>query len=385
MGITMSRYIVALGATLVVIGAAPTQAAQITYTDAACSSFAVTGAAPNFTLTCSKLACSLSASPASPLSPLTAATTLTTACSPSGNYTYAWSKSPGNDARCPPAPVPATSTNNISGTGQAVAGCVYQVDVNGGANGNGVATISLDWTANAPPPAAAPTGCGITANPASLPTLGGAVTLTASCGGGGAPTSYDWTGFGIAANTTVASQSTNITATTAFTVTPRNAGGAGNTAGVTVSVAAAGGGAISCTGFTTTRLVDLDWGTPTRLLTSMSPSDAIVVRFTTGSTISPANNLPKITGAEWGTAPSQRTATLSDKACDFGGGLAAGASGTGQSITLPFSVGPNNTFYYPGLSTNTTYYVNVKNPPNSTCLANAACDMFFELQKPPGL
>ncbi len=172
------------------------------------------------------------------------------------------------------------------------------------------------------------------------------------------------------------------TAGTAFTVQVTAQSNGGGTGGNT------GGGVGSCAGFTSTRVLVLDWNNPTRVFTSSAggfgANDAVVVQFTTGPNPSPAGNLPKIVAAEYVSAPSGRIATLSDKACDFGSGLAMGAVTVNgaTTVTMPFSVGPNNTGYYASLQPSTTYYINIKNAPGSTCGLSGSCDMYVDLLKP---
>ena len=63
-----------------------------------------------------------------------------------------------------------------------------------------------------------------------------------------------------------------------------------------------------------------------------------------------------------------------------------GAYTESNSLTLIIAVGTGSGFgYYPVLKTNTTYYLNIKNSPNSTCAQNNSCDMFIDLVKPGGL
>src|ERR1022692_5320171 len=60
--ISRASAVLACGAmvlTSAVFVAAPSQAANITFSDPNCSSFSVTGSAPNFTLVCATLACSI--------------------------------------------------------------------------------------------------------------------------------------------------------------------------------------------------------------------------------------------------------------------------------------------------------------------------------------
>ncbi len=234
-----------------------------------------------------------------------------------------------------------------------------------------------------------PSGCSIggptTARASTL------VTLTMNCGGGAA-TNWTWKANGVAIPSANAqTYSTTFTATTTFEATASNADGPSAPASKTVTLDTStppvtGGGSISCPGFADTKVIDMTWSSPTRMLTSgFGPNDALVVRFTTGTVNSPINNLPKLVAAEYGSPPSDRRATLSDTACDFGTGLSLGASVAANTITSIFSVGPNNTFYYPALSQSKTYYLNIKNGPASTCAASGSCNMYVELLKPGGL
>src|SRR5262249_15910391 len=102
----------------------------------------------------------------------------------------------------------------------------------------GTASVNVTWSSTPP---AAPSGCTLVANPPSLAAAGN-VTLTANCTGGGAPTSYAWTGAGVVTPTASSSQIVNVTTTTTFSVTPSNAGGNGNTANGQVSGGGGGGG-----------------------------------------------------------------------------------------------------------------------------------------------
>lgn len=129
----------------------------------------------------------------------------------------------------------------------------------------------------------------------------------------------------------------------------------------------------------------MPWPTPSRLYQTMGADDAIVIQFTTGSTSS-SGSLPRIAAGEYGSPPSPRLATLSPKQCDFGPQPTVGAAGEGNSVTMVFALGTGSGFgYYPVLALNTTYYLNVKNSPSSTCRTNGSCDMFVDLVKPGGL
>jgi hypothetical protein len=121
------------------------------------------------------------------------------------------------------------------------------------------------------------------------------------------------------------------------------------------------------------------------MFATMGINTAIVVVFTTGS-VSTTSSLPRVAGAEYNSSPSTRIARLSSTPCDFTTQPVPGANIEGNSVTATFAILPGSGFnYYPRLSTNTTYYVNVKNATSPTCEGSGVCDMFFDLIKPGGL
>jgi hypothetical protein len=137
-------------------------------------------------------------------------------------------------------------------------------------------------------------------------------------------------------------------------------------------------GTFNIPGCDTTRVVELTWPISVRLIVPMSFRDGIIVRFTTGNRFTQPNNLCKVSGAEFNSSPRPRIAALSNVPGDFSNILGGGAAGKGNSLSFPFSVGPNASGgYYPSLAKNTTYYVNVKNDPTGT--DSNPCDMFFDL------
>ena len=157
-------------------------------------------------------------------------------------------------------------------------------------------------------------------------------------------------------------------------------------------------GGISCTGFNRTLVLDENWNNPVRLFTSSAggfgPNDALVVRFTTGPNTNPwtsgstSGKKGGIGGAEYGSQPSFRVATLSASPCDFGNGMfPPGTQVLNQNtIGLSYSVGGNHIAgYYAVLQPSTTYYFNVKNSPASTCSGDGNCNMFIDFSKPDGL
>jgi hypothetical protein len=130
-------------------------------------------------------------------------------------------------------------------------------------------------------------------------------------------------------------------------------------------------------------MLAMNWSNPVTLTTSMGPTDVIVVQFTTGAGTN-ANQFGNIAGAEYASNTSQRIFALSTNRCDFSAGLGMGAAGAGTTVTAPFSVGPNNSGFYPALLPNTVYYLNVKNAENPGCAASGVCNMYFQLHRPPG-
>jgi len=148
----------------------------------------------------------------------------------------------------------------------------------------------------------------------------------------------------------------------------------------------------NCSTFTARRDLTLNWASPTRLFSSsvggFNPNDVLVIAFTTGSVSSPDNNLPHIAVAEFVDGPSTRVAVLSTVPCDFTTGIAGypGSFSNGSTVTISFAVGTGANFgYYPKLSTNTTYYMNVKNDANSSCFFTGSCNVAVDLVKPGGM
>jgi hypothetical protein len=282
---------------------------------------------------------------------------------------------------------------------------------------NGNTTLTCVPISTTPPPVGAPTGCvatinGTTLTTVSLTSAGGQATLLVSCASPTSGITYNWSKNGVLGassssqfNETFPANTTTIPITTSYQVKA-----CVNTACVTVptnpltvTVAAGGGGGGggggnppppngwngSCNGFNKTVVLDLNWAAPSRVSSGgFGPNDVIVARFTTGNLDSASNNLPRLSGAEFGSPPSARFAVLSDTPCDFSPAQKQqGAVSAGNSVQVPFAVGlGNNWGFYPILQKNTTYYFNVKNlSPTESCSNQGICDMFIELSKPSGL
>jgi hypothetical protein len=392
------RYLIA-AFTLALAFIAPSisSAATLTFTSAACSDFTVSSSGGNVTLTCVPVVgpvCTLAASTPNPV--INTPVTLTAACTGgAGGYTYAWQ---GLSTGCTTAV--CTDTQSTAGAK------IYTVTATSGANQGPPASALVNWVAQAASP---PTGCTLTANPTSLPTGGGAVTLTAACSGGGAPTSFAWSGGSVTQLTTTGTQSTNVTATTTFTVTPSNSAGSGNTASATVTVAgSSGGGGSFCDQYKNVIYLDVPWGgvADTRSAGSnFLPNGVLVARFTVPATwVNSPGSVGKVQAAEYGDPPTYRQASLSSSACDFRG-AATGRydqyfrDTTGQqpyplqwafgnTAVAEFTV-TGNALFRPQLTPGKMYYYNVRNwnpygngGTGSISCGGASCNVIISINTP---
>ena len=379
--ISRASAVLACGAMVfasVVFVAAPSQAAQITFNDPNCSSFSVTGTAPNFTLVCATLACSIAANPSSPTP--TQNVQLTANCSPAATSVN-WSLVTVGTG-CP-AGSATTNPMTITAPGTAVSGCVYQVAAQSGALA-GQAQTTINWSNTLP---AAPTGCTLGASNTNLPIGGGPVTLTATCAGGGAPTSYAWTGNNLPTPTTTNVASTNITTTTTFSVTPSNASGNGNTASVTVNVAGSSLGPL-CAQFTNVMpIVNATWGQGANWQSSVSgnfgggTTSVWVFKLIVPPGTSTSTSSGRFTVSEFQGPSTFRQMTISTQACDFRSVDFNGVNGpfmvgNGTTANVSFAVAAPFIFGPAGLTAGQTYYVNVRNweldpSPRNSCQQTA--------------
>jgi hypothetical protein len=241
--------------------------------------------------------------------------------------------------------------------------------------------------------------CSISASPSSLPSSGGTVTVSVNCGantsltGGKAATASgtnQWTDT-IPANTL----STGVTYT--YTVT-----GDGGSKSASVVEAGTGstpppppGGAIACSGFSKTHVIDVNWSGSTgnvRVLTKdyggFGSNEIVVARFTTPASSAP-NVYAQIKAGQWIDADTARTAALSQTPCDFPSpnplGRLATTSGWGViSPSVTYAIGGSSSFYAI-LQPSTTYYFNIKNEVSGASTCSGSCNMFIELAKPNGL
>jgi len=365
------HLLAAFGLVLALVLPALSSAATLTFTNANCADFQVSSSSGgNVSLTCVPVVgpvCTLQASTPNPV--INTSLTLTAACTGgAGGYTYAWT---GLSSAC--------SVAVCQDTQSAAGAKTYTVTATSGANQGPPASATVTWVAQASNP---PTGCTLTANPPSLPAGGGAVTVSASCTGGGAPTSYSWSGGSLTAITTTASQTTNITATTTFSVTPSNSAGAGNTAQATVAVAGGGGGGAQnfCGNYQNVIYLDVPWGGVADTRSSgqnFAPNGVLVAKITVPAGW--ANNpgsVGKVQAAEYGDPPTYRQASLSDSACDFRGVVTGqydqyfrDTTGKqpyplqwafGNTAVAEFTV-TGNALFRPQLQPGGVYYYNVRN------------------------
>src|SRR4030095_10178116 len=107
--------------------ATPASAATITFTDNNCSGFSVTGSAPNFTLVCQALACTLSASPSAPTPGGTS--NLNASCTGGGAITsWTWSTvTTGGSCPLPVGSGPSVSVTSATAVGP----CTYRIPGSG--------------------------------------------------------------------------------------------------------------------------------------------------------------------------------------------------------------------------------------------------------------
>ncbi len=372
---------VALGCIAMVAGsfvyvATPAQAATISFSDPNCASFSITGTAPNFTLVCASLACSIATNPSSPTPGQSVQ--FTANCSPTAT-SVTWSLLSAGGG-CPDPGGSTTNPMSLSSAGSAL-GCVYQVQASsGGLSGQAQTTVSWSSTPQAPP-----SGCSLNASNTNLPIGGGAVVLTASCAGGGAPTSFAWTGGSLSTPTSTNVQSTSITSTTTFSVTPSNASGNGNTASVTVNVAGTSLG--NCGSYSNVLpVVNVTWGQAANWQSTASGNfgngnnTVWVFKLVVppGTPPTPTSQNGRFTVSEFNGPTTFRQMTISTTACDFRKKDYQGATGplavsNGTTASFSYGVGtPQLIGGVAGLTAGQTYYINVHNwqldpTPQSSC------------------
>ena len=165
-----SRYLIAaFSLALALVAPSVFAAGTVTFNNTGCADFTVSNnGGGNFTLTCVPVVgpvCTIT--PLTPNPVINTTITVTAACNGGGGYTYVWT-----------GVTPACNTPTCADTQTTAGARNYTVVATSGGNQGPPSTYTLNWQAQAALP---PSGCSLTANPTSLPTGGGAVTLTASC------------------------------------------------------------------------------------------------------------------------------------------------------------------------------------------------------------
>lgn len=367
---------------------APAWAAGITLNDPNCDSFTLTGTAPNQVLTCvvsSAPTCTITGGNVT--AQTGASVTLTASCSGSPSN-WAWT-----GGSC------AGKTTQSCAASEGATGAVnYSVTATNTVGSSNTPSTTVTWS-NTP---VAPANCSLSASPSSL-AAAGSVVLTASCSGGGVPTSYAWTGAGATATTTVASQTVSVASTTSFSVTPSNAGGNGNAAGTTVTVnSPPQTGKLSCPGYASTKVIDavvpVAQGGEVRYYTNKSvfgtggtttasgfgPDDAVIVRFTM-----PAGETSVALSMTYTSLASLRTAVLSTDPCDFTVPSPTGLYARNyklSSFTANLTTDMSNTSSTVSKLGPGTYYLNVSNRVdgvNKCTSTTGYCDAFFTFYNTP--
>ncbi len=259
--------------------------------------------------------------------------------------------------------------------------------------------------AGTPTPTGPPSGCQVTANPASLSGTG-SVQLTMFCGGG-APTNYSWSASPAVTFTGGASTAGNangalITQTTAFTVVATNASPGSSTATTSVQVGGGGGGgagAVSCSskGFAATQYYEWDWGKGG--LTIYTDLNASNVQQSVGADWHERHRRHRIYsdghgvrrhGQCFGCAVPRRPRVGDAHDFDLDGGMRFLApfpwTRTGDDAGVQFTVGDFIPRVFPPLVAGTRYYINVATRDaagTSTCAnAGRACDMVIQASRP---
>jgi hypothetical protein len=341
--------------------ASPVQAASFTFSDTNCDSFTLNGSVLSCVVSNAPTGCTISGPTTGTINvPIT----LTAQCA-TGSAT-AWSWTGGNCA--------GLTTQSCSANSSAIGTITYGVTPSNAVGAGNTPTKAVVWS-NTPP--LAPSGCTLVANPMSFPTTaGGTVTLTASCSGGGAPTSFAWTASpspaGFSTLTVSGSQSAAITATTFFTVTPSNSTGNGNQATVSVTVPGSVLGLCGQYG-NVLPVINATWGQQSSWHSQDSGNfgdNAVwVIKLVVPPGTPNSVSTGSFTTAEFGGPNTPRQLTISPTACDFRspkdihgvtGPMAICQDGT--SCQLSYSVStPSGFGGIAGLTAGQTYYINVRN------------------------
>lgn len=404
---SLHRLVAPLAAALLLAVQQVVPAATLSVDLPACSQVALSGSGPNYTITCTQAAmtCVAQSSPVSPNGGATAA--LSAACSPAATA-VSWTASRDCTTPTPGSVGQANVTESVGGRS-----CVYTAAAT--APGfTGSASVAVVWQgAGTLPPANAPTGCAITRTPAngSLGTSGGAVSMSASCAGGGAVTSWSWrkgttTGWSTsrAPADTLPANTGSAALTYTYAVTACSNGACAPEVVTTFTVA--GSAPVGfCGQYSDVRFVELNWGNPgvdTFGGVGLVSGTLIVGRLTipAGAT-SPRNEPGYLSVIEYQGSPIERVMTLSTQPCDFRGWTpgvnfpAGDPSGTNGPMGWGGGPYPNIFFLLQGdppgfppkplLTSGQTYYFNLQtinfNDGQNSC-TQSSCDVRMTVNPP---
>ena len=372
----LSRHLAPFAAVLLAVAPHYASAATLSVDLPGCAQVQLSGTGPNYTLSCaqSSMTCVAQANPVSPNGGT--ATSLTVACAPAAT-SVTWSASRD-----------CTNPNGGQTVGQAsvtevIGGrsCVYTAAATAPGM-TGSASVAVVWQGQST--AAAPTGCAITRTPSSgsLGTGGGAVTMNATCSGGGAVTSWSWrkgttTGWRAtqAAQDTLPANTGSAAVTHTYGVTACSNGACAQEVVTTFTVA--GSAPVGfCSQFSDVRFVDLTWGgyvdTAGSAGVGVAADTILVGRITVPANFTPKSLPGVVSVVEHGAGQSERIITMSTQPCDFRGyspGYIPPKDPTGNTGPMAWGVGINPQIFFqaattaqpPVLNAGQTYFVNMRN------------------------
>ena len=367
----LSRLVAPLAAALLLGAPQLATAATLSVDIPGCSQVSLSGTGSSYTITCTQAAmtCVAQSNATTPQGGTSVA--LSVACSPAATA-VTWSAS--RDCTTPTAG--AVGQGNVT---EVVGGrsCVYTANASA-PNYTGSASVAVVWQGSVA--ATPPSGCTVTRTPTSgsVATAGGPISMSASCSGGGAVTSWSWR----------KNATTGWSAAQAPTDTlPANTGSA------PVGF---------CSQLSDVEFIDLNWGnTPTDV--TIPPGRTIVGRLAVpANASSPLNQAGLVTVAEYVGSQADRVMTISSAPCDFRGWTAGqnfpaqdptGANGpmawvTGINPSRQFLLAgdpPGNSPPKPLLNPGQTYYVNLQtiwyNTGQNSCPTNN-CGVRFTVNTP---
>ncbi|GIK88479.1 MAG: hypothetical protein BroJett026_39600 [Betaproteobacteria bacterium] len=403
-----SRLAAGLAAFVLAAAAAPATAATLSVDIPGCSNVVMSGNAPNYTITCTQQAqsCVVNATPASPQGNTTA--TLSVACAP-GATSVTWQSS--RDCNMPTVNPNAPLTATVSESGGR--SCVYTAVANGGGSGS---TSVLWQSAATQPPPNAPTGCAIVRTPSNgaLGQTGGPISMSASCSGGGAVTSWTWrknatSGWSSAQAPTDTLPANTGTANVTYTYGVTACAGTACAAEVTTTFTVAGATPVGfCSQYADVRFINLVWGgyiDTSGSGSNIQPGTVLVgiVNVPAGVT-SPLDSPGVISVVEHQGPTAERVMSISPQPCDFRNFVpgsqpafpAPDATGATKPMGWSGGINPQIQYLYDGdppgfapakplLTRGGTYYVNlqtIRSSDGQNSCGSTSCDVRITVTTP---